>query len=69
MVAARTRAPILQRDIERAIRAARNAGLVPTSTECHPDGKIVLCFDERKLDPNNALDSELETWRQASATA
>jgi hypothetical protein len=53
-----------QRDIERTVRAAQKAGLPPTALECHPDGRIVLCFGEFKVSSENGLDQELERWRR-----
>jgi hypothetical protein len=58
-----------QRAIESAVRAACKAGLTPTSAQCHPDGRIVLCFDERKVTADDALDAELEKWKRTSVTS
>jgi hypothetical protein len=53
--------------IERAVRAAHKAGVPPTSVECHPDGRIVLCFGESKVGPEDGLDQELEQWKRKNA--
>ncbi len=60
-------APLKQRAIEKAIRASSKAGLLPTSVECHPDGKIVLCFGESKVGTDDGLDQELEQWKRKHA--
>jgi hypothetical protein len=62
-------APFKQRDIERAIRAACKAGHPPTATECHPDGRIILCFGGPKVEAGDALDQELEQWRSKHASS
>lgn len=63
------RSAINQRMIERAVRAAHKAGSPPSSIECHPDGRIVLCFGDSKTDPEDQLDREMEKWRRTNATA
>ncbi len=59
--------PFKQRDIERAMRAARRAGLSLTSTECHPDGRFILCFGHSEIEVGDHLDQELEEWRRKNA--
>lgn len=61
------RTAIRQQAIERAVRAACRAGLPPTKAECHPDGRIVLCFGESKVSVDETLDLEMERWRRESA--
>lgn len=61
------RSIINQRMIERAVRAAHKAGSPPSSIECHPDGKIILCFGGSKTDPEDHLDREMEQWRRKNA--
>lgn len=63
------RSPLNQRMIERAVRAAHKAGSPPSSVECHPDGKIVLCFGGSNTDPDEHLDREMEQWRAKHAAA
>lgn len=63
------RSAINQRMIERAIRASSKAGHLPTTVECHPDGRIVLCFGVSEPDSEDALDREMEQWRAKNATA
>jgi len=61
------RSPTSQRMIERAIRAACKAGHPPSSTECHPDGRIILCFGGSQVEAGDVLDQELEHWRRKHA--
>jgi hypothetical protein len=61
------RALISQRMIERAVRAAHKAGSPPTSVECHPDGRIVLCFGQPPVDAEDVLDRELMEWKHGNA--
>lgn len=61
------RSPLNQRMIERALRAAHKAGRPPSSIECHPDGKIVLCFGESKVSAEGGLDHEMDQWRRRNA--
>ena len=61
------RHPLSQRMIERAVRASTNAGMPPTSVECHPDGKIILCFGETKVSAEDGLDLEMDQWRRKNA--
>lgn len=51
-----------QRVIERAVRASCKAGMTPSSLECHPDRRIVLCFGESKTITQVALDREVTHW-------
>jgi hypothetical protein len=60
---------ISQRSIEKAVRAARKAGCPPTSLECHPDGKIILCFGGSHPVQEDLLDREMEQWRRNNAAA
>lgn len=60
-------AALKQRNIERAFRAAAKAGLSPTSADCHPDGKLVLCFGESKVSAEDSLDREMAKWRAGSS--
>jgi hypothetical protein len=62
------KSPLNQRMIERAVRGALKAGLPPTAIECHPDGKIVLCFVGTKVSVEDGLDREMEQWRRSNAT-
>jgi hypothetical protein len=61
------RSAINQRMIERAIRACSNAGYLPNTVECHPDGMLVLCFGESKVSTEDGLDQELEQWKRKHA--
>lgn len=61
--------PLNQRMIERAVRASCKAGMPPSSVECHPDGKIVLCFGGSKPDLDDGLDREMEQWRRRHAAS
>ena len=61
--------PIKQQAIQRAVRAACKAGMPPTKAECHPDGRIILCFGETKVSDEDALDLEMERWRRDGANA
>jgi hypothetical protein len=63
------RTPLNQRMIERAVRAAHKVGCPPSSVECHPDGRIVLCFGASKASPDDHLDREMEQWRHRNGTA
>ncbi len=60
--------PLNQRMIERAMRAAHKAGTPPTSVECHPDGKIILCFGQTNVSEDEVLARELDQWRASNAT-
>jgi hypothetical protein len=53
--------------IERAVRASCKAGMSPSSVECHPDGRIVLCFGESKASVDDGLHEELEQWKRKHA--
>jgi hypothetical protein len=57
-----------QRTIERAVRAAHKAGRPPSKVECHPDGRIVLCFGHTPIDAEDTLDRELMEWKRGNAT-
>lgn len=61
------RSPLNQRMIERAIRAAHKAGTPPTSAECHPDGRIILCFGQATASSEDTLDREIAQWRSKHA--
>jgi hypothetical protein len=54
--------------IERAVRASCKAGMPPSSVECHPDGRIVLCFVGSNTDPDAGLDREMEQWKRSNGT-
>jgi hypothetical protein len=62
------RSVVSQRTIQRAIRAAHNAGMPPSSAKIHPDGTIVLCFGESKVSADDGLDREMDQWRRNNAT-
>jgi len=53
--------------IERAVRGATKAGSPPSSIECHPDGKIILCFGGFHPVQEDLLDREMEQWRRNNA--
>ena len=61
------RAPFNQRMIERAVRAAHKAGHPPSSVECHPDGRIILCFGPSQVSEDDALNREMQRWRSGHA--
>lgn len=61
--------PPSQRMIERAVRAACKAGLPPSRVDCHPDGRITMCFGAIESDPDSTLDREMEQWRRSNGTA
>jgi hypothetical protein len=61
------RSLLSQRMIEKAVRAAHKAGTPPSSVECHPDGRIVLCFGESKVSAEDGLDREMDQWRRNNA--
>lgn len=63
------RTSLNQRMIERAVRAAHKAGCPPSSVECHPDGRIVLCFGASNSGPDDGLDREMDQWRRKNAAA
>jgi len=52
---------------ELAVRAANKAGFPPSNVECHPDGRIILCFAETKVSTEEVLDLELEQWKRKNA--
>lgn len=53
-----------QRDVERAVKGAINAGITIGQFEIRSDGTIVVIA--AAAEPINALDDELEKWRRAN---
>ena len=51
--------PFRQRDLTRAIKAARAAGMEPTSARIDPNGGIVLGFTAEAAPPEDAWDRVL----------
>lgn len=51
--------------IERMLKGAAAAGFVPSAVECHPDGRIVLCFGEPSEEDQVA--KELSEWKRRDA--
>jgi len=60
-------AGVSQSKIERMLKGAAAAGFVPSAVECHPDGRIVLCFGEAAASAESALDRELTEWKRKNA--
>lgn len=58
-----------QSDLEKAMRAAgKGAATLPSTVECHPDGRIILCFGQTLTSAEDALDREMAQWRSKHAT-
>jgi hypothetical protein len=60
-------AGVSQSKIERMLKGAAAAGFAPTAVKCHPDGTVVLCFGEVKVNADDALDRELAEWKRQNA--
>lgn len=59
------RATFSQRAVERALRAAKNIGMVAARVEIKPDGTIALCFGDQAMSADDALDRELADWKRS----
>jgi hypothetical protein len=57
-----------QKDVERAVRAAMNAGTIPVRIDFKPDGNFSLCFGESRVGAEDGLDHEMDQWKRKNAT-
>jgi hypothetical protein len=55
-----------QRDVERAVRGAKNAGLPLGRVEIKPDGSIIVWSIDQQEGAEDALDNELNQWRKSN---